>query len=575
MKASRISFFSAAAWIVLAAVSILKLLFSLKLEVHPDEAYYWEWSRHLDWGYYDQGPGVAYYIRIFTLLFGDTVLALKSAAVFAAFLGHAALFLTARRLLSEAASFAFLLCTLLIPGFFGGSLLIMHDSVLIIFFTFALYFSVRWIETRSPLFLAAAFVCMALGFLGKHTMAFFAAALVLWMLLSPEYWRELKRPYVYGGILIAMLLSMPVLVWNLQHNFDGVGAIVNLRSSGGAHANKSTTGPYLLGQAFLFSPVWFSMFLVLGAVLTWRKLMSAFAARNAGRSFLSALRFPEQPSHRLIWILAWILPVFFLVMSAGKEVQPNWPFASYGPMMLALFLAGAHLSRTGRSLLVLGGVCALGINLLFTTPSALMAVVHEVRPQDQSALARAVPQMRLAGYRDVIRAVDRERRKIDPSAQLITNRYQDAAIASFHLEGQPFTGSLNILQRNQYNYWPSVEKGKNYVLFIVQENTCEKAMVFFQPVLAFMFEEVKEFPEQEIMKDGVAVKRYQMWYLKNYRRDWKEFFHFYIVGAAIFEFMPNLRGFGTDITSLQSMNNLQNFMSQSYYSRKGNLQCDF
>src|SRR5215831_18300368 len=33
------------------------------LELAPDEAHYWDWSRHLDWSYYSKGPLVAYLIR--------------------------------------------------------------------------------------------------------------------------------------------------------------------------------------------------------------------------------------------------------------------------------------------------------------------------------------------------------------------------------------------------------------------------------------------------------------------------------------------------------------------------------
>ena len=33
------------------------------LDLAPDEAHYWDWSRHLDWSYYSKGPLVAYLIR--------------------------------------------------------------------------------------------------------------------------------------------------------------------------------------------------------------------------------------------------------------------------------------------------------------------------------------------------------------------------------------------------------------------------------------------------------------------------------------------------------------------------------
>ena len=40
------------------------------LDLAPDEAHYWDWSRHLDWSYYSKGPLVAWLIRGSCELFG-------------------------------------------------------------------------------------------------------------------------------------------------------------------------------------------------------------------------------------------------------------------------------------------------------------------------------------------------------------------------------------------------------------------------------------------------------------------------------------------------------------------------
>src|SRR5262245_29216258 len=58
-------------WRVLAALLVLAvagsriayLAFACPLDLAPDEAHYWDWSRHLDWSYYSKGPLVAYLIR--------------------------------------------------------------------------------------------------------------------------------------------------------------------------------------------------------------------------------------------------------------------------------------------------------------------------------------------------------------------------------------------------------------------------------------------------------------------------------------------------------------------------------
>ena len=46
-----------------AGLRVAYLAHDCPLDLAPDEAHYWDWSRHLDWSYYSKGPLVAYLIR--------------------------------------------------------------------------------------------------------------------------------------------------------------------------------------------------------------------------------------------------------------------------------------------------------------------------------------------------------------------------------------------------------------------------------------------------------------------------------------------------------------------------------
>src|SRR5579875_3271650 len=46
-----------------AALHLFYLAHHCPLDLAPDEAHYWDWSRHLDWSYYSKGPLIAYLIR--------------------------------------------------------------------------------------------------------------------------------------------------------------------------------------------------------------------------------------------------------------------------------------------------------------------------------------------------------------------------------------------------------------------------------------------------------------------------------------------------------------------------------
>jgi dolichol-phosphate mannosyltransferase len=51
---------------------VLRLVYAGSVELMPEEAYYWNYSRHLDFGYLDHPPMVAWLIRLGTALFGQT-----------------------------------------------------------------------------------------------------------------------------------------------------------------------------------------------------------------------------------------------------------------------------------------------------------------------------------------------------------------------------------------------------------------------------------------------------------------------------------------------------------------------
>src|SRR5437868_149188 len=62
-----------AAYLLIFAAAIFRMIYlacDCPLDLGPDEAHYWEWSRRLDWSYYSKGPLVAWLIRLSCEIFG-------------------------------------------------------------------------------------------------------------------------------------------------------------------------------------------------------------------------------------------------------------------------------------------------------------------------------------------------------------------------------------------------------------------------------------------------------------------------------------------------------------------------
>src|SRR5436305_14742092 len=63
------------------ALIALRLVSAAYTPLTFDEAYYWTWSKHLAFGYYDHPPMVALLIRLGTLIAGDTELGVRLVSI--------------------------------------------------------------------------------------------------------------------------------------------------------------------------------------------------------------------------------------------------------------------------------------------------------------------------------------------------------------------------------------------------------------------------------------------------------------------------------------------------------------
>ncbi len=69
--------------IVIAAMTLLRIVYASAIELRTDEAYYWTWSKESVLSFLDHPPGIAWLIRFGTAIFGDTDLGVRFGGIFA------------------------------------------------------------------------------------------------------------------------------------------------------------------------------------------------------------------------------------------------------------------------------------------------------------------------------------------------------------------------------------------------------------------------------------------------------------------------------------------------------------
>jgi len=146
----------------------LRLVYLGQAELLPEEAYYWNYSRHLAIGYFDHPPMVAWLIRLSTSAFGGSEFGVRVGALFCA---AATAFFTYRltRNLFDASSA--LLATVLsqvLPFFFAAGMVMTPDTPLVAAWAAELYFLERaLVAGRSGAWWGVG-LCMGVGLLSKY-----------------------------------------------------------------------------------------------------------------------------------------------------------------------------------------------------------------------------------------------------------------------------------------------------------------------------------------------------------------------------------------------------------------------
>ena len=293
--------------LVIAAMTVLRIVYASAIELRTDEAYYWTWSKEAALSFLDHPPGIAWLIRFGTAIFGDTVLGVRFGGIVAMLVMQLLLADMVRRLTHDVRA---IVVAVLMPEaalYYGLLMAKVAPDVAMIPFAVAMMWSlVRLAQSGDGRWWLAAGLFAGLSLLSKFTAIMFAPAVAAFLLVPDWRWRWLRSPYPYLAVLIAIAVFSPVLIWNAQHDwasfrFQGVRATANYGIS------LRTIGDYIglqLGLVgFVMLPVVLS-----GLVLTaWRGTRS------------------REPVAILLSTAVLVPFVYFFLKSFTLRVGDTWP----------------------------------------------------------------------------------------------------------------------------------------------------------------------------------------------------------------------------------------------------------
>jgi 4-amino-4-deoxy-L-arabinose transferase-like glycosyltransferase len=424
------------------------------LELAPDEAHYWEWSRRLDWSYYSKGPFVAYLIAASTEFFVRLPAVVLSAGTTICVFGLLkALFHDARLALATA------IFLHVIPLFAAGALLMTIDPPLVFFWTLMLWLVYRALSADGAIYWYAAGVALACGLLSKYAMGYVVLSVWLFLATSPRYrgWLRRKEPYLMLAIGLAGFI--PVIIWNLRHDAVSLKHVMGqatVHQVAPWHAPMHTLGEFLGSQALVLSPLLFGWMLMAMAMSLWEGL--------------------RQRDDRWLFLFWGWAPTFFLMLflSLRQKVQANWAAPAY---ITALMATTTYLAyRWGA--VPQGGLkrlCLVGVGIVIMLALGMTVALHEPALFVRLGLQpSADPLARLKGWRVLASAVDAVAAQMPRPPFVLSDRYQISSELAFYVKGQPYTYNVNLGRRmNQYDLWDGLPTLAGHDAIYIQPESAE------------------------------------------------------------------------------------------------------
>ena len=217
--------------LLVAAAIIVHLIFYRNLGFHRDELLYFSFADHLDFGYFSVPPLIGLMAFAATRLFGYTLFAAK---IIPALTGGAMVWLVASMtkelkgsLFAQVLAATGLICSIIFLRGFGLFQPVFSD---LFFWTLLIYILLRYIHSQDERQIYYLGIVIGLGILNKYNLLFLVLA-VLMVLPFTKYKRLFSQKEVYIAFLIALVIALPNLIWQLRHHLPVLSHLVELRNS--------------------------------------------------------------------------------------------------------------------------------------------------------------------------------------------------------------------------------------------------------------------------------------------------------------------------------------------------------
>lgn len=459
---------------------IFRLLYSLFFPVNlaGDEAYYWDWGRRLDIGYYSKPPFIAWLYAFVDWIGSGGLFGIRAVAVLIGAASLSVLYFLTRSLFDETTAWIAVVLGIAAPANSALSFFLTIDAPLVFFWSLALWMFWRYTKGTKPgVSLLVLFLALALGHLTKQMMMIFPLLAIIFLVTGKETRPVLKRPILWLVMLGSYLSLIPPLLWNANHDWitfqhtghhfhqapAGEGAILWQRIEDFFSFLGTQLGVLSPAIAFLLFCIALAGLKHFRRVSDRVRLLLVYCGIPVGLMLVMALRQPIQPNWLAVFYVSGVvLTAAWLHKDIGLPFPPDsWRRFCKGPFAFKVFIIGTT---------ILLGYFYFG-SFLF---QAMGKSGH-----------KADPNRRLAGHNVMAAEFQKIRESVSGHADMFIASMGHRDLTShlaFNLPDQPRAYLWSALPgiTSQYDLWPNPAEdgfaGKDGLILTMRETTLPKLL---------------------------------------------------------------------------------------------------
>ncbi|WP_158513088.1 ArnT family glycosyltransferase [Myxococcus hansupus] len=483
-------------WVLWSSLGLvlLRLVYARQVELAPQEAYYWQYARHLDWSYLDHPPMCAWLMALSSFLLGDSEMALRLPAILSSAALSCILYSLGTRLYSPAVGLLTAIAANTTVLFGLGAVVMTPDVPLVLAWASVLRVLCELVlpDGRGPgrfgwRWSLVGLLC-GLGLLSKYTAALLPMQVLLTALVTRRGREALCTAHPYVGFALTVLVFSPVFFWNHAHGW----ASFAFQTMGRAQTMDGFHG-YLVGRYVGLQSVAVGPLLYLALLLT-----AGLLARQAWRG---------DARTRLLALASVPGVLLFTLVSPFHWVKMNWVAPAYLGLLVAA-AGGAWKLRHQHLLRAYAGL-STGMGAVLMVAMYLMPLCSWIPFRERDNL--------VSGWRELATAVQRHLDSSGKPAPLVVGwGYKTASELAYYLEGRPETQSDSALGGDglAYSYWlEQVPPARDAIIVADMRQPLRDAGSRLDMHCA----SVRELPPVTVHRGARVVTTFRLWSCQGWR----------------------------------------------------------